>query len=68
MWTFIVLGILVTIFIIDVYCYFTGRVTLSHKIVVWTIAYPLFPFFTGLFIGVLAGHWWWPAGQLPFGF
>jgi len=67
MWSIIVLICIGVIILYDIYCYIKAKTTLSQKIRDWTAAHPLFPFLFGLIIGILAGHWWWPAGSLPFG-
>ena len=39
--------------------YYTDKPTLSRKVIQWTKNFPMLPFIFGLFIGAVAGHWWW---------
>ena len=68
MWAALVIGVLIIFISIDVVCYRFGYPTLSSAVRDWTTKYPLLPFLTGFIVGLLSGHWWWPAGALPFGF
>jgi cytochrome c biogenesis protein CcdA len=67
MWSTLIIGFLVIAIVIDIICYKFDYPTLSAKVRDWTAKYPLLPFLTGFIVGLLSGHWWWPAGGLPFG-
>jgi hypothetical protein len=42
----------------DIYLFKSGRPTESWEMMVISKKYPIIPFFFGLVVGVLAGHFW----------
>jgi hypothetical protein len=64
MWEWVI-GLTVAVWLtLDLYCYLTpGTKSLSFKVVEWSKRWPLLPFILGLFVGIVAGHFWPVAVQ-----
>lgn len=59
MWLMVIIVAVTSILVLDVWAYYSEKQkTLSHQVVEWTNKYPLLPFFVGMAVGVLAGHFW----------
>lgn len=60
LWLIFFISFLVAFFTLDAYrWFFSTRPTFSQKMRDWTAKHPLLSFFIGLFIGTVAGHFWW---------
>jgi len=58
-WLTIIIFLLIVIAALDFWVIVVKKETsLSQQIYYWTIKYPLLPFFVGLCVGTLIGHFW----------
>ena len=59
-WLWFIVVFMVIFWSTEAYLYlFAKKPTLSQKVIQWTKERPLLPFFVGVFVGAVAGHWWW---------